>query len=131
MSQKNSDFVFKEKQKIINYIFCYFSINDSKECLKQMSEDDEISDKQIKEFINIIDRSKECIAIIDDNLKKWKFSYLESYEKACLLFSTYMIIYYKFPKELIIEFAIRNVKKYCQPNTYKFINGVLNNVDKK
>ncbi len=130
MSLKDKDFIFKESQKLINYLFLFYSINQKEQCIIQMSDDDEISNNQINKFMKILKHQSECENIINENLINWKFDRLESYEKSLLVYSTYMLIYDHLPKDLIIEFSVLNAKKYCQKNTYKMINGVLNNVIK-
>jgi len=69
------------------------------------------------------------IKLLSKYLKKgWTFDRLGAMEKAILLVSTCELLESDLPKTIIINEAILNAKRFCDEETYKFINGVLSQV---
>ena len=89
----------------------------SKEC-------DEFAKKLIKLAIKNADES---IKYISGFLKDWTFERLNIIEQAILLSAYTQNKYMEQPKTIAINVAVDLAKKYCDDNSYKFINGVLDN----
>lgn len=89
----------------------------SKEC-------DEFAKNLIKLAIKNADSS---IKVISAYLKDWTFERLNYLEQAILLSAYTQNKYMEQPKIIAINVAVDLAKKYCDDNSYKFINGVLDN----
>ena len=63
--------------------------------------------------------------IINKNLKDWSFDRLGYIEQAILLLATHEITAGEVQKPVVINEAVEFAKKYCDEDSYKFINGVL------
>lgn len=67
--------------------------------------------------------------LIGKHLKKgWTFARLSVMEKAILLIATCELLESELPKTIVINEAVLNAKKFCDDDSYKFINGVLSQV---
>lgn len=67
--------------------------------------------------------------LLSKYLKKgWTFERLSPMERAILLISTCEILESDLPNTIVINEAVVNAKKFCDDDTYKFINGVLSNL---
>lgn len=89
----------------------------SKEC-------DEFAKELIKAAIKNADES---IKEISTYLNNWKFERLNYVEQAILLSAYTQNKYLSQPKQIAINVAVDLAKKYGDENSYKFINGVLDN----
>ena len=77
---------------------------------------------------NTISRIDEYKPLIQKHLKKgWTLERLSLMEKAILYVSIYELNDYS--KEIVVNQAVELAKKYCDEDTYKFINGVLASID--
>lgn len=88
------------------------------------SECDEFAKKLIQLAIKNADSS---IKDISSYLKDWKFERLNMVEQAILLSAYTQVKFMEQPKQVAINVALDLSKKYCDDNSYKFINGVLDN----
>ena len=71
---------------------------------------------------NVLKNKDNYIQVIEKQLKKgWSFNRLNKMEAAILLVST-------LDKSIVINEAVINAKEYCDEDSYKFINGVLNDI---
>ena len=68
---------------------------------------------------------------IGQNLVKWSFDRLNLVEQAILLEATSEIKLKLNDSAVVIDEAIILTKKYCDEESYKYINGVLDNICKK
>ncbi len=69
------------------------------------------------------------IQLLNKYLKKgWSFDRLGMMEKAILLVATCEMLELDTPKEVAINEAVMNAKKFCEDDAYKLINGVLSKV---
>ena len=67
--------------------------------------------------------------LIEKQLKKgWTFTRLSVMERAILLIATCELLESELPKTIVINEAVINAKKFCDDDSYKFINGVLSQV---
>lgn len=77
---------------------------------------------------NTISRIDEYKPLIQKYLKKgWTLERLSLMEKAILYVSIYELNDYS--KEIVVNQAVELAKKYCDEDTYKFINGVLASIE--
>ena len=74
-----------------------------------------------------IKNADSSIKDISSYLKDWSFERLNYLEQAILLSAYTQYKYMEQPKKIAINVAIDLAKKYCDENSYKFINGVLDN----
>ena len=67
--------------------------------------------------------------LIEKHLKKgWTFTRLSVMERAILLIATCELLESELPKTIVINEAVINAKKFCDDDSFKFINGVLSQV---
>jgi N utilization substance protein B len=77
------------------------------------------------EKLDIID------ATIKSHLEHWDFSRLSKVDLAVLRISVYCLLYQKsIPETVTIDEAIDIVKEYSTEESYRFINGVLDAINK-
>lgn len=60
--------------------------------------------------------------------KGWTFERLGKMEQAILLVATCELLESDLPKKIVINEAVTNAKKFCDDDSYKFINGVLGQI---
>ena len=75
----------------------------------------------------VIKNADSSIKDISNYLKDWKFERLNYVEQAILLSAYTQNKYMNQPKQVAINVAVDLAKKYADDNSYKFINGVLDN----
>lgn len=67
--------------------------------------------------------------LIQKHLKNgWNFERLSVMEKAILMIATCELLESDLPKTIVINEAVLNAKKFCDDDSYKFINGVLGQI---
>ena len=78
---------------------------------------------------NVLKNKDNYIQVIEKQLKKgWSFNRLNKMEAAILLVSTSELLDSDLAKSIVINEAVINAKEYCDEDSYKFINGVLNDI---
>lgn len=97
-----------------------------------LSFDDNFEDDK-NEFVesikeDLIINLNSYIDLISPLLVKWTFDRLSYLEQAILLVATSEIKQNLNNKKIVIDEAIRISKKYCDADSYKYINGVLDNL---
>ena len=107
---------FEERPSLKEIIETVFNCP-SKEC-------DAFAKDLIKAAIKNADSS---IKDISAYLKDWTFERLNYVEQAILLSAYTQNKYLSQPKQVAINVAVDLAKKYADDNSYKFINGVLDN----
>ena len=65
---------------------------------------------------------------ISEHLKRWSFERLNYVDQAILLEAVSEIRSGINNKNIVIDEAIRIAKEYCDEDSYKYINGVLDNI---
>lgn len=91
----------------------------------------EENQSQITVVKDIIWYQSDLIKEIEKYLKtNWTFNSLKPTERAILILAAYEILYTKTDKAIIINEAIILAKQYCDKNVYKYINGVLDKINK-
>lgn len=78
--------------------------------------------------IECLENMDEYVTEINKHLKDWKFDRLGYIEQAILLTATHEILSGKTEKPIVINEAVELSKKYCDDDSYRFINGVLDNL---
>lgn len=67
--------------------------------------------------------------LLEKYLKKgWTFERLSVMERAILLIATCELLESDLPKTIVINEAVVNAKKFCDDDSYKFINGILGHI---
>lgn len=69
-------------------------------------------------------------ATISPHLKGWTIPRLLKTDRIILRMATFEIIHSDTPKKVIINEAIELAKQYSDDDHYRFINGVLSNINK-
>lgn len=133
INEKNTVTQHQKRINIIEILYQYFLQKETeKEFEKYLTElTNEENQEQIKNVKEILWYQDNLIKEIENHLKSgWSFKSLKPTEKAILLLATYEIIYTNTQKPIIINEAIILAKEYCDTNTYKYINGVLDKINK-
>lgn len=136
MEQQEKQISQHQKRVItIEILYQYFLDQQNKEALEQSIEQEEkantLPSEVIKQIKDIMWYQEQLISAIQKNLKiNWNFTSLKPIEKAILLLASYEILYTTTQKAIIINEAIILAKHYCDNNAYKYINGVLDKINK-
>lgn len=99
---------------------------DIKECVFDNSETNEIDPFLYTITIDAIKYEDVYVEKINERLRDdWSFTRLGYVEKAILLMACCELDLETAPKAIVIDEAITLSKKYCDEETYRLINGVL------
>ena len=118
------------REKIVFALYQHLLLHkDLNECFDDNFEDDD------NEYLNIIkndliEHKVDYIYEISQYLKKWSFERLNLVEQAILLETVSEIKTKVNDSAVAIDEAITLAKQYCDEDSYKFINGVLDNICK-
>lgn len=100
---------------------------DINECFENTFEDDD--NDFIVNIINDLNINEQSyIEEISRYLKNWTFDRLNFVEQAILLIATSELKLGLNDKSVIIDEAVILCKEYCDESSYKYINGVLDNL---
>ena len=97
---------------------------------------DKKPDEQVIVFASLlIGGTLENLVNIDDqikiHLKKWSFERLSRVDLAILRTGTYALLYQEgIPSSVTIDEAVEIAKKFGSPESYRFVNGVLDGIRK-
>lgn len=124
----------QKRINIIEILYQYFleqnNQKDFEKYLKTITNEE--NHHQITTVKDILWYQNDLIKEIEKNLKiKWTFNSLKPTERAILILATYEILYTETDKAIIINEAIILAKQYCDKNVYKYINGVLDKINKQ
>ena len=120
------------REKIVFALYQHRLLHsDLYECFSNNFEDIPEDDfvKSIK--IDLIENEDNYIEEISKYLVKWSFDRLNLVEQAILLESASEIKLNLNDSAVVIDEAVILTKKYCDDESYKYINGVLDNICKK
>jgi len=94
--------------------------------------DDEIKDFAKKLVQGTFDKITEIDSHIEKYAKDWNLNRINPIERNILRYSIYSIIYQKeIPAAVIINEAVDIAKKFCEDDSYKFINGILDEISRQ
>lgn len=132
-SKKTSITQHQKRINIIEILYQYFLEQESETEFEQYLADitNPENQAQINNVKEILWYQTNLVQEIEKHLKSgWSFKSLKPTEKAILILATYEILYTNTEKAIIINEAIILAKEYCDNNAYKYINGVLDKVNK-
>ena len=79
---------------------------------------------------NVWDARSTIDPIINDKLRGWKIDRISIVDKSILRICIYEILNSpQLPRSVVIDEAIELAKKYSDPESAKYINGILGNLD--
>ena len=94
-------------------------------------------DREMEDFTRkLINGTLNHIQEIDQYIQKyspnWNLSRINILDKNLLRFSIYSLLYQKeIPSTIIINEAVDIAKKFCEDDSYKFINGILDEANRE
>ncbi len=115
------------REKAMTCLYQHFLLNkDIKEVVYDNNHTNEIDPFLYTITIDAIKYEDDYIEMINNALRDdWSFDRLGYVEKAILIMAACEIDMEVAPKAIVINEAITLAKKYCDDETYKLINGVL------
>lgn len=118
----------KSRAKIINYFYHFELFNKPIDNIKAFESGD-FSDKEMKIIENIATNYvKFKTLILKFNKTKWTWERINPYVRAVLIYGTFDFILHD--KKLVINELIILTKAYAPDDSYKLVNGILNEVGK-
>ena len=103
---------------------------DLRECFENNIEPEDFDDFTKAILEDLLLNKKNYIEKLSVYLVKWSFDRLNLVEQAILLASTSELLLRLNDNAIVIDEAIRITKKYCDEDSYKYINGVLDSLCK-
>lgn len=120
------------REKIVfslyQHLLLHKNLND---CFENNFEEDEINEYVRKIRDDILVNKDNYIEEISKYLHKWKFERLNLVEQAILLETVSELKQKLNDQAVVIDEAVILAKEYCDDESYKFINGVLDNICNK
>ena len=120
------------REKIVfslyQHLLLHKNLND---CFENNFEEDEINEYVRKIRDDILVNKDNYIEDISKYLHKWKFERLNLVEQAILLETVSELKQKLNDQAVVIDEAVILAKEYCDDESYKFINGVLDNICNK
>ncbi|WP_425380977.1 transcription antitermination factor NusB [Spiroplasma endosymbiont of Polydrusus pterygomalis] len=119
---------------MMEVLYQYFVAGQTQQAFRQFLFEEEgktLINEQYEILNKIIDYEYDLINLINANLKPgWDFESLKPIEQAILILAVYEIVHTKTDKKIVINEAIIITKAYCPNDAYKYINGVLDKINK-
>ena len=117
------------REKIVFALYQHLLLHKSiRECFNNNFEDEEFDEYSEKICLDLEINESNYIEEISKHLVKWSFDRLNLVEQAILLESASEINIKEVDKPIIIDEAVILTKTYCDEESYKYINGVLDNL---
>ena len=117
------------REKIVFALYQHLLLSkDINECFCDNFEENEIDEFVSSIRDNLIENKNNYIYEIGQYLVKWSFDRLNLVEQAILLEAVSEIKLKLNENAVTIDEAIILTKKYCDEESYKYINGVLDNI---
>ena len=115
------------REKAMTCLYQHFLLNkDIKETVFENNDSNEIDPFLYTVTIDAIKYEEDYIQMINEALREdWTFERLGYVEKAILIMAACELDMEIAPKPIVINEAVTLAKKYCDEETYKLINGVL------
>ena len=110
--------------------------DDPKDCIDRFWEGNEESSSEVKKFaaglvLGVADNKKEIDKMIAKYATNWKLDRMAVIDRNVLRFAAYELLYSKdIPPKVSINEAIDIAKKFGGPDSGKFVNGVLDKINK-
>ncbi|MDD3026623.1 MAG: transcription antitermination factor NusB [Erysipelotrichaceae bacterium] len=126
--------VIREKAIIAIYQYLMES-NDRTDVINNLVNDPSLKNREheINDALFLVENTlgnfRDYQVLIKQNLKPgWTIKRLSKMELAIMLIGVCEIVTNTTPKTVVINEAVNIAKKYCDDDSYKFINGVLNQI---
>ena len=124
------------RESVIGLLYAYDLGNEAiAKFSDEILEDKKIRNKQKDFALNLFNGTIENLKVVDkeieEHLKQREINDVGSVEKAILRLSIYEILFSDLDKPIIINEAIELSKRLASDNAPKFINGVLDSIEKK
>lgn len=120
---------------VVSVLFAYDSGNENIAKNKEaVYEENKIKNKQ-KEFADnlvsgVMENLSKIDALINSKLKDWDYDRIGKVDKAILRLGAYEIVFTDTDKAVIINEALNMAKVLCADESPKFINGLLDKINK-
>ena len=116
------------REKIVFTLYQHLLLHkDLEECFEDNFEED--TDEYMVTIRNdLLENEDVYISEISEYLNKWTFDRLNLVEQAILLETVSEIKLSLNDKAVVIDEAVILAKEYCDEDSYKFINGVLDHI---
>lgn len=76
-----------------------------------------------------LEHEESYVQLLSKHLKKdWTFDRLSVMERAILLVATCELLESELPKTIVINEAVILAKRFCDDDSYKFVNGILSQI---
>ncbi len=124
------------RESVIGLLYAYDLGNEAiAKFADDILEDKKIRNKQKDFALNLFNGTIENLQVVDkeieEHLKQREISDVGSVEKAILRLSIYETLFSDLDKPIIINEAIELSKRLASDNAPKFINGVLDSIEKR
>jgi len=124
------------RESVIGLLYAYDLGNEAiAKFADEILEDKKIRNKQKDFALNLFNGTIENLKVVDkeiaEHLKQREISDVGSVEKAILRLSIYETLFSDLDKAIIINEAIELSKRLASDNAPRFINGVLDSIEKK
>lgn len=117
----------QQRVKLMIAIYQYLLLKND---LSEVADEIQTSDPEINNYfydvLSAIEKNEDSlIQKIDERLIDWDYERLGYIEQAILLLGIVEITMLDYDKAIVIDEAIILAKEYCDEDTYKLINGIL------
>ncbi|EAI3905725.1 transcription antitermination factor NusB [Campylobacter sp. IFREMER_LSEM_CL1846] len=123
------------RQSIVSLLYAAQLNQENKDFINEFLDEKKIRNDQRKFTLDLYDGINEQLTLLDEKinecLKEHKLDGVASIEKAILRLGTYEILFTSTQKAIIINEAIELAKEMAGDNAPKFINGVLDKINKE
>ncbi|EHZ4888454.1 transcription antitermination factor NusB [Campylobacter lari] len=123
------------RQSIISLLYAAQLNQENKDFINEFLDEKKIRNEQRKFTLDLYNGINEQLTLLDEKinecLKEHKLDGVASIEKAILRLGAYEILFTSTQKAIIINEAIELAKEMAGDNAPKFINGVLDKINKE
>ncbi|WP_139451881.1 transcription antitermination factor NusB [Campylobacter armoricus] len=123
------------RQSIVSLLYAAQLNQENKDFINEFLDEKKIRNDQRKFTLDLYNGINEQLAFLDEKinecLKEYKLDGVASIEKAILRLGAYEILFTQTQKAIIINEAIELAKEMAGDNAPKFINGVLDKINKE
>ncbi|QOR01701.1 transcription antitermination factor NusB [Campylobacter sp. 2014D-0216] len=123
------------RQSIVSLLYAAQLNQENKDFINEFLDEKKIRNDQRKFTLDLYNGINEQLAFLDEKinecLKEYKLDGVANIEKAILRLGAYEILFTSTQKAIIINEAIELAKEMAGDNAPKFINGVLDKINKE